>query len=82
MKKNRRKMTQEEYLQEFKLNLSTFENERPDLLFKEWPIDVKFFKDNKDDKPIFTIKSQLKMYILSGIKMYNHSANAIQSFNL
>ena len=38
MNENRRKMTPEEYLEEFKLNLSTLENDKPEYLFKEWPI--------------------------------------------
>lgn len=62
MNENRRKMTPEEYLEEFKLNLSTLENDKPEYLFKEWPIDIKFFKDDEDNKPIFTQMAELFLY--------------------
>lgn len=62
MNENRRKMTPEEYLEEFKLNLYTLENDKPEYLFKEWPIDIKFFKDDEDNKPIFTQMAELFLY--------------------
>ena len=60
MNKNKRTMTPEGYLEEFRQTLKILYDEHPDRLFKEWPIDIKHFRDKKN-KPIYTQEAEIFM---------------------
>lgn len=74
MNRNKRSMKPEEYLEEFKLTLSElYKDHKAEFLFKEWPIDVKYFRDKKN-KPIYTLEAE---YFLN-----NYSITPKQYFDI
>ena len=62
MNENRRTMTPEEYMEEFELTLTKkYENHTVDSLFKEFPVDIKYFRDKKN-KPVYTQEAEFFLY--------------------
>ena len=61
MNENQRTMEPDGYLREFKQTLSIlFDRQTPQSLFKEWPIDIKHYRDKKHD-PIYTQEAKIFM---------------------
>ena len=61
MKENKRTMEPDEYLKEFNQTLTILlDRNKPEYLFKEWPIDIKHYRDKKHD-PIYTQEAKLFM---------------------
>lgn len=55
METNKRKMKEKEYLDEFILTLQELHsNGTPEKLFKEWPIDVVYYNQKSNHKPLYT----------------------------
>ena len=65
MNENKKKMSPNEYLEEFAQTLSKlYDENRAECLFKEWPIDIKYYGRKSKNKPIYTQEAEffLKNY--------------------
>ena len=82
MNKNKRTMTPEGYLEEFRQTLKIlFDKQSPERLFKEWPIDIKHYRDKKN-LPIYTQEAEIFMeYSISPKKYMDHIKSKQRSEN-
>lgn len=73
--RRRRLNSNNEYCDEFMINLKELEN-NPQDLFKEWPIDIKKF--SRDRKPVFVELAEVFLKYGDGPKKYLDKIEAIQ----
>ena len=77
MNENQRTMEPDGYLREFKQTLSIlFDRQTPQSLFKEWPIDIKHYRDKKHE-PIYTQEAKIFMEYSIKPKDYLDSIKSI-----